>query len=78
MYYDQLKPEIDAAYGTYTASLNPDETPKKRITFQAEFTKEKYANEEEEVLEKVKEYRKERQEKLEGGFKSMDAEDILA
>jgi hypothetical protein len=78
MYYDKLKPEIEEAYGIYNASLKPNEEPKKRVNFQAEFTKEKYANEVEEVQKKVEEYRKEQREKQKAGYKSMDADEILA
>ena len=78
MYYNKLKPEIDKAYRTYTASLKPNEAPKKWVNFQAEFTQEKYANEVEEVQKKVEEYQKEQQEKQKAGYRSMDADDILA
>jgi hypothetical protein len=78
MYYDKLKPEIEDAYATYIASLEPNEEPKKRVSFQAEFTKEKYANEVDEVQKKVEEYRKEQREKQKAGYKSMDADEILA
>jgi hypothetical protein len=37
MYYDKLKPEIDEAYNTYTASLKPNEKPKKRVNFKLNF-----------------------------------------
>jgi len=77
MFYDKLKPEIDEAYGLYTASLKPDETPKKRVNFQAEFTQQKYANEDEEVQDKVEEYRKERRERQKAGYKSMEPDEIL-
>jgi hypothetical protein len=77
MFYDKLKPEVDEAYDTYTRSLKPNETPKKRVNFQAEFAKEKYSNEEEDVLKQVEAYRKEWQEKQNAGYKSMDPSDIL-
>jgi hypothetical protein len=78
MYYDKLKPEIDDAYRLYTSSLGPNQVPKKRVNFQAEFTKQKYANQGEEIRKKVEEFRKERQEKKKAGFKSMDIDDIQA
>jgi hypothetical protein len=78
MYYDKLKPEIDDAYQLYTSSLGPNQVPKKRVNFQAEFTKQKYANQGEEMRKKVEEFRKERQEKKKAGFKSMDIDDIQA
>ena len=56
MYYDKLKPEIEQAYEMYTASLEPNETPKKRVNFQAEFTQEKYSKEKEDVQKKVEEF----------------------
>lgn len=77
MFYDKLKPEIDEAYELYTASLKPDETPKKRVNFQAEFTQQKYANEDEKVQDKVEEYRKERRERQKAGYKSMEPDEIL-
>lgn len=78
MFYDKLKPEIEEAYGTYTASLKPNEAPKKRVKFQAEFTQEKYANEGEDIQKKVEEYRKEWQEKQNAGYKSMEPIEIQA
>ena len=78
MFYDKLKPEIDGAYETYTTSLKPNETPKKRVNFQAEFAKEKYATKEEAIQKKVEEYRKEWREKQKAGFKSMDPDEIQA
>jgi hypothetical protein len=77
MFYDKLKPEIDEAYELYTASLKPDETPKKRVNFQAEFTQQKYANEDEKVQDKVEEYRKEWRERQKAGYKSMEPDEIL-
>ena len=78
MFYDKLKPEIDDAYKAYTGSLKPNETPKKRVNFQAEFTQEKYVNEEEDVQKKVEEYRKEWREKQNAGYKSKDPDEIQA
>ena len=78
MFYDKLKPEIDEAYKTYAASLKPNKTPKKRVNFQAEFAQEKYANEEEDVQNKVEECQKEWQEKQNAGFRSMDPDEIQA
>ena len=78
MFYDKLKPEIDDAYQLYTSSLKPDQIPKQRVTFQAEFTKQKYANEGKEVQEKVEEFRKEQRKKQNAGFKSMEPNEIQA
>ena len=78
MFYDELKPEIDKAYQLYTSSLGPDQVPKKRVKFQAEFTKQKYASQGEEIQKKVEEFRNERQEKKNAGFKSMDPNEIQA
>jgi hypothetical protein len=72
-----LKPEIDEAYELYIASLKPDETPKKRVNFQAEFMQQKYANEDEKVQDKVEEYRKEWRERQKAGYKSMEPDEIL-
>lgn len=78
MFYDKLKPEIDEAYEKYTATLKPNETPKKRVNFQAEFTQDKYANEEEEVQKKVEEYRRDWREKQKAGYKSKHPKEILS
>ena len=76
MYYEKLKPEIDQAFERYTASLKPNQTPKKRVSFQAEFTRQKYMSENEEVQKKVEEYRKERHDRKNGGYKSMEPNEI--
>ena len=78
MYYDKLKPEIEQAYETYTASLKPNETPKKRVNFQAEFTQEKYSKEKEDVQKKVEEFRKDWREKQSAGYKSKDPNELQA
>lgn len=78
MFYDKLKPEIDEAYKLYTASLKPNQTPKKRVCFQAEFTQQKYASEKQDIQEKVEEHRKEWREKINAGYKSKDADEIQA
>ena len=78
MFYEKLKPEIDQAYELYTASLKPDQTPKKRISFQAEFAKQKYAIEGEETQRRVEEFRNEQRERQNAGFQSMDPDEILA
>jgi hypothetical protein len=78
MFYDKLKPEIDKAYESYTASLKPNETPKKRVSFQTEFTQQKFVNEDEEVQNKIEEYRKEWRERQKAGYKSMEPNEILA
>jgi hypothetical protein len=78
MFYDKLKPEIDQAYERYTASLKPNQIPKKRVSFQAEFTRQKYASEKEEIQKKVEDYRKDWRDRKNGGYKSMDPNEIQA
>ena len=77
MFYKTLKPEIDEAYELYTALLKPNETPKKRVNFQAEFVQQKYVSEDEEVQKKVEEYRKRWHERQNTGYKSMQPNEIL-
>lgn len=78
MFYDKLKPEIDQAYELYTSSLKPDQVPKQRVNFQAEFTRQKYLSEGNEIQKKVEEFRNEQREKQNAGFKFMDPNEIQA